>query len=928
MGHMNDQPETDGDILVVEDSETQANQLAHLLRSNGYQVRVANNGRAGLVAARLARPTLVVSDIVMPELDGFEMCRALKKDPLLNGVPVILLTSLTSLYDVIKGLDCGADSFIRKPFEGKYLLARIRYILLNRVLRSNEKVQLGMQIHLGGKTHFVTAERQQIFDLLISTYEEAIQMTEELRAQQNQIARSYQSLEGLYRIAEALNPAITEKDVAEKALARALDLPGVTGGCLKLLDLEGKFRTQAAQDFGADADPLAECLNCTCQGRLISGELRTPEIINDCAMLQQASAKHLSSSMHVSVPLTVGERTLGVMNLLGADDTVFKDEDFQVLSTVGNQIAIALERANLYTNMEMLINERTIALTAERNLLSNVMKTTGALVILVDPTGRIVAFNPACERCLGWSFEEVKGRFYWDVFLPPNRIKFVKEYFDDLSSSQFTLQMQEEWITRSGAVRHIIWSTSPMKRPDQTIEYFVGSGIDVTELRLAEEKIRYLSNFDLLTGLPNRILLRDRVKLVQEKIVAGREVMGFLVVHFERLPLIRESLGEKAEHALLLEMTNRLKGWAKADDSVARFGDSSFGIVAVRQGPGELSGVAGQLLSILDQPFLFEQQDFHLEASIGITIFPNDDEDFDALSQGAEAAMRRALASKTARYEFYTPELNRGANERFKLESALRRALERDELLLYYQPQLDLRTGRIIGLEALLRWQHPELGFIPPGHFIGLAEETGLILPIGEWVLRKACEQNREWQQAGLSNIPVAVNLSAKQFSSNIPGKVREILDQTGLSPTLLELELTETVSMDDPENTIEILRTLKDTGVGLSIDDFGTGYSNLSYLKRFPVDKLKLDQSFVRDLTSDPDDLAISRAVIAMAHSLRLKVLAEGVETEGQLALLMENDCDEMQGYIFSRPVDAATCAGLLREGKALALDRFGRTP
>ena len=912
------QLESSTEILIVEDSDTQADQLAHLLSSNGYRVRVAKDGRAALAQARAAKPTLIVSDIAMPEMDGFTMCRELKKDHALRDVPVILLTALTSLYDVIKGLDCGADNFIRKPFDGKYLLGRIRFILANRALRNDERVQLGMRINLGGQTHFVTAERQQIFDLLISTYEEAIQMTEELRAQQTRIAHSYQSLEGLYKIAEALNPAITETTVSDMALERALDLPGVLGGCIKLLDAEGRFHLAAVRDFGG-VDAASACTDCTCQRKLVTGELRTPQIVEDCALLMVSQTPGPATGVHVSIPLAVGERTLGVMNLISAHDTALNDEDFQVLETVGNQIAIALERANLYANMETLVNERTEALQTERNRLSAVVNTTGALVLLTDPQGRIVKLNPACERSLGWTFEQVKNRFYWDVFLPPERAQVVKELFDNLKPEKLSIQTQQEWVTRDGGSRIIIWSTSVLTRPDQTVEFLLATGIDVTELRVAEEKVQYLSNFDVLTGLPNRVLLRNQSRLVKERVLASGKLMGFLMIHCARLPLIHENLGEKAEQALLLQVSTRLKEWAATGDNLARIGDHSFAVVVVRDKAAELSVAARQILALLDEPFLFEQQELHLDAGIGITIFPNDSEDFVELAQGAEAAMRRALAGKRERYEFYRPELNRGANERFKFESALRRALSRDEFMLFYQPQVSLTTGKIIGVEALLRWQHPEFGLIAPGRFIGLAEETGLILPIGEWVLRKACEQSCAWQRAGLPKIPVAVNLSSKQFSGRIADTVREILDTTGLPPRLLELELTESLSMEDPENTIEILRTLKAMGVGLAIDDFGTGYSNLNYLKRFPVNRLKLDQSFVHDLVSDPDDLAIARAVIAMAHSLRLTVIAEGAETEAQLALLAQNGCDEVQGYFFSRPVDADACAKILRDGKSL---------
>ena len=442
-----------------------------------------------------------------------------------------------------------------------------------------------------------------------------------------------------------------------------------------------------------------------------------------------------------------------------------------------------------------------------------------------------------------------------------------------------------------------------------------------SDLRAAEAKVGYLLNFDSVTGLPNHILLRDRFRRAEERLSErNTEVLGLFIVDMSRLLSVRAALGIKTEQSLLIVIAHRLQACVGREDSVARYGDQTFAVVAIRDDLAELAAVAGEILTALDEPFNISNEDLHVEAFIGISICPSDGEDFDDLIQAAEVSARRALASQVERYHFYTPELNKRASERLKLESALRRAVERDELVLHYQPQVDLRSGEIIGLEALVRWQHPELGLVFPGAFIGLAEETGLIVPIGDWVMREACRQNREWQQAGLPKVPVAVNLSAKQFVSDITDKVAGNLAQTGLDPKYLELELTESLSMDDPETTISILRRLKHMGVCLSIDDFGTGYSNLNYLKRFPLDKLKLDQSFVRELICDPDDLAISRAVIAMAHTLRLKIIAEGVETEGQRCLLALNGCDEIQGYLFSRPLDAATCAQYLQTGRRLS--------
>jgi PAS domain S-box-containing protein/diguanylate cyclase (GGDEF)-like protein len=903
------------EILIVEDSATQAQHLAHLLTAEGgYRVRITGNGVEGLAAARAQAPTLIVSDISMPEMDGFELCQQVKKDPALSEIPVILLTSLTSLYDVIRGLDCGADNFIRKPFDSKYLLGRVRFILANRALRSNERVQLGMQVNLGGQTHFITAERQQIFDLLISTYEEAIQMTEELKAQREQIAFSYQTLEGLYKIAEALNPALSGQAVADSALDGLLHFPGVAGGCISLLDRDGKLRVVAARELEeAEVAPGAS-LGCRCERRLLDGAMPGPELVADCDVLGPGFA---------CVPLAARGRTLGLLHLHAGPGALEADA-WQLMGTVGNQIAVAVERAQLYANMEALVVERTEALRSERNLLSAVVDTSGALVTLCEADGRIVLYNRACEQSLGWTAAEALGRPAWEIFRPVDDEDRIRRFYHDLSIDKELPQIQSEWVARDGRTRSIVWSTTPLRRPDGSIEYVLTTGMDVTELRGAEDKLSYLNNFDALTGLPNRVLLRDRVHQLQEQAQASNQVAGLMLLRCERMRLIRETLGIKAEQDLLLQITQRLAARASTE-TVARFSESAFAVAVVRPAAADLAVVARQLLADMGAPFVYEEEELHLDPCIGITVYPNDGDDFDELAQGAEAAMRRACVSLAERYEFYRPELNRGAHERFKLESALRRALERDEFLLHYQPQVDLDSGLIIGFEALVRWRHPEHGVIGPGNFIPLAEETGLIQPLGEWVLRRACEQARAWQSAGLRAVPVSVNLSLRQFSRNIPATVGRILQETGLEPGLLELELTESASMDEPEKTIEILRELKAMGVSLAIDDFGTGYSNLSYLKRFPVDRLKLDQSFVRDIASDPDDLSISRAVIAMAHGLRLTVIAEGVEREDQLALLARYGCDEIQGYFFSRPVEAMACERMLREGTGLAPQASG---
>jgi PAS domain S-box-containing protein/diguanylate cyclase (GGDEF)-like protein len=599
---------------------------------------------------------------------------------------------------------------------------------------------------------------------------------------------------------------------------------------------------------------------------------------------------------------------------------VLGDTERSLLDSAATQLGSALERARLYGCMEALVVERTDALRSERNRLSAVVDTAGALVLLAAPSGHIVMFNRACEEALGWRSHEAIGRPCWDVVRRVEDELAVRRVFQDLDGMPPRARIQGEWHTRTGRPRSIIWTMTLLRRDDGSEEYVLGTGIDATELRGAEERLRYVSNFDTQTGLPNRLLLRDRLRQLKAQAKGAGQVLGFMLLRLGRMPLIREALGPAAEQALLQEAAGRLRETAGAD-VVGRFSDNTFAVLAQCTVAEDLALSARRLLAAAGKPFAWEDQELHLDPAIGIAVYPNDGVQYEALASGAEAALRQALEDVGQRVAFYRPELNQDANERFKLESALRRAIEREELVLHYQPQVDLASGRIVGAEALLRWRHPERGMVSPGVFIPLAEETGLIVPMGDWVLSAACRQQCAWREAGLPLVPVSVNLSAHQFDDRIVATVGRVLEQYGVEPHLLELELTESASMADADKSCALLAQLKNMGVSLSIDDFGTGFSNLTYLKRFPVDKLKLDQSFVADILKSGDDLAIPRAVIAMAHGLRLTVVAEGVETAGQLAVLAEHGCDMMQGYYFSRPLPAEDFGRMLRDGAMLDL-------
>ncbi|HUV04279.1 MAG TPA: EAL domain-containing protein [Armatimonadota bacterium] len=429
-----------------------------------------------------------------------------------------------------------------------------------------------------------------------------------------------------------------------------------------------------------------------------------------------------------------------------------------------------------------------------------------------------------------------------------------------------------------------------------------------SELLSMREMLEQRVTHDILTGLPNRLLFGDRLnqRLAQSR--RSQRPLAVMFLDLDHFKLINDTLGHSVGDQLLKQVAQRLTASVREADTVARMGGDEFiAIVADISESEDATVVARRVLETLSQPFLLSGQEIFISASIGVSMYPSDGADPETLVKNADAAMYRAKEHGSNRCLFYTEDLGAVASERVKLQSGLRRALERGEFLLHYQPRVDLKTGEMLGAEALLRWQHPELGLLAPAQFIPLAEETGDIVPIGEWVLRTACAQNKAWQEAGFSLVDIAVNVSAVQFQQgDLVAAVKGALDETGLEPCYLSLELTESILMRNPETAATVLRDLKEVGVQISIDDFGTGHSSLSYLKRFPTDAVKIDQTFVKDITSDPDDAAIAGAMVAMAHSLSLKVVAEGVETLGQLAFLRSLNCDEMQGYFISRPVPA----------------------
>ncbi|RFA31024.1 hypothetical protein CAI21_03365 [Alkalilimnicola ehrlichii] len=527
----------------------------------------------------------------------------------------------------------------------------------------------------------------------------------------------------------------------------------------------------------------------------------------------------------------------------------------------------------------------------------------------------IVDVNPAFERITGYTREEVLGRdprFLQGTNDKQVELEHIRHALRDLSEGVAVIRNYR----KDGKPFWNSMKVAPVRDAHGTVTHFVGIISDITASRYYQEQLEYRSNHDVLTGLANRNLLRDRL---WQAIAYAQRYGGSVttvLIDLDHFKLINESLGHQVGDQLLLDLSKRLKALLGEGDTLARPGGDEF--MLVRYEPSEKVNISllRDMLTEVSKPIQLADRELILTCSLGVSVYPQDGEDPDTLLRNADAAMYQAKEAGRNNIRVFKSEMNAQVTERLNLQTRLRRAVDQGDFELVYQPQIDLLTGSVVGLEALLRWRLETGEWVPPDAFIPIAEETGLIVPIGEWVLINACQQNYHWQRAGFPAVPVGVNLSARQFSDpELLDRVRRVLSQTGLDGSMLEVELTESAFMHNVEEGINTLNALKELGARLAVDDFGTGYSNLSYLKRFPVDLLKIDQSFVRDITTDPGDAAITQAVISLGHSLNLKVIAEGVETLEQHEFLRKHACDQLQGYYFSPPLLARDVPAVIRQ-------------
>lgn len=580
----------------------------------------------------------------------------------------------------------------------------------------------------------------------------------------------------------------------------------------------------------------------------------------------------------------------------------------------------ALRRSNIHLEKEF---EERKQYEKQMTLAASIFENTIEGIVITDGDGIIQRVNEAFTTITGFEADEAVGE-------NPRILKSERHdrtFYEEMWGSLITHGMWEGeiWNRRKNGETYPEWlSINAVKNPEGKTIHYVSLFHDMTEIKRSEERIRYQAQYDALTDLPNRQLFNDRLKMAIAHARRDEIPLGILFLDLDDFKDINDSLGHYHGDLLLQQVAQRLTECCREEDTVARLGGDEFLLIAqfIRKDEPAAAILAQRIMDTLKKPFTLGKKQVYINASIGITLYPDDGIDIETLVKNADVAMYRAKSRGKNQFNLFTDAMNREVLRRITLGNDLRGALERNEFMVYYQPKVDIQTGVVSGMEALLRWKRLKKEMVSPVEFIPLAEDTGVIYPLGEWVLSTACHQAREYGAACQRDLFMAVNLSVKQFrQENLVTIIKKTLNHTGLSPNLLTIEITENIVITDIEATIKTLKLLKELGIHVSIDDFGTGYSSLSYLKKMPLSELKIDKSFVDDTPHSAEACAIVKTVLSLARSLNLKTVAEGVETEDQLAFLRDEGCDEIQGYLFSKPLPASEMAALLNEGKQYRL-------
>ncbi|MGK5048067.1 EAL domain-containing protein [Janthinobacterium sp. GB4P2] len=936
-------------ILIVDDHVLNREFLTALLGYGGHRLLAAANGADALEVLRTERPDLIISDILMPNMDGYEFVTRVHADPALTDVPIIFYTATYREQEaILLAQACGVRWVLPKPSDPEVIVRTVNEALgLMPAVSQVPAVpgagggaappatgQLaGIEHQVSGYLDELESSSQQISQLA-SQREGHAAMPEDLGIMTERLSRSLSSLQAVsLRLTALIELGIelgAERDpraLIEAGCKVAQNICVSKYACIGVLE-EGAEKLSYFSSCGAEKnlERIASAPRTGILNRLL--EQRQPYRVNglkgDPGALGLPDT-HPPVHSFLGVAIASRERSHGWLYLvdkLGANE--FSEVDERVAATVAAQIAVAYDNLLLYDEIKRHHEQLTLDMAARIRLDEDLrrfrlaMDATADAIFLVDRAGMcFVDVNQTACRMLGFEREDF-------LRVGPGRANEGETQLEELYNKLLAgdqggpiteLQLQR----KDGSPLSVEVQRRTLRSGQSWI--LVAVARDITERKDAEQRLMKLAHFDTLTGLPNRSQFYASLTHSLSQAAEHQWAVAVLFMDIDRFKNINDTLGHTLGDDLLRQFSSRLVDCLRVRDTIGRFGGDEFAtILLLPEGAQHAVGVVDKIREAMRKPFDLQGHEVTVTVSIGISVFPEDGVDADTLIQYADTAMYRAKEAGRDAFRFFTAEMNAQSMARLDMENALRRAIDNEEFVLFFQPKVNIISGRISGAEALIRWRRPGHGMVSPALFIPLLEETGLIVRVGNWVLDEACKKISEWGASSIGPVHLSVNVSGIQFFvGGLEEEVLKAISKYDIAPDLLELELTESSLMSNAEETIAVLRNLKALGIQISIDDFGTGYSSLAYLKRFPIDKLKIDIAFVREVTSNPDDAAIVLAIISMAHSMKLEVIAEGVENDAQLAYLRRHGCDEMQGYYFSRPVPQEEFEQMLMGGKLL---------